>query len=81
MLYAVNNTISINGQFCNGHFAMYISHYGSFWPAFLQNKSAYETIMLSVCACLPVSALDTLKYDYSAIGGQHDVIYLISYDQ
>jgi len=59
---------------------MYISHSGSLWSAFLQNKSAYEIIMLSLYAyaCPPVSALDTLKCDYSAIGGHHDVIYLIS---
>jgi hypothetical protein len=59
---------------------MNISLSGLFWPAVLQNKSGYEIIMLSVCAysCPPLVALDTLKCDYSAFGGQHDVIYLIS---
>jgi len=44
-----NNTISENGHY--GYFAMCIPHSGSIWPAFSQNKSAYEIIMLSVCAC------------------------------
>ena len=58
----------------------YVSHSGSFWPALLHNKSAYEIIVLSLYAypCPPASALDILKGDYSAIGGRHDVMYLIS---